>query len=161
MPITFMELTGIPDLINSEGQILVLVDREDTEEPQHEHLYLRGKCLKGKASVYCKVNDISLEIYFLGRISLRELFLLRKDEAYIMEYQGSFKEVHCDETFENGVIGTIECGNEHYYALDKNMRLANPLDEILPVIRRDYINGHISVPANLYYGADWVKDHLE
>src|SRR6056297_1477017 len=103
----FKEIPGISDLINSEGAILKLIENIDDQVIDNERLYIRGTCLDGNCFIYTKVNDFALELFFQGRISVKELFLLRKDENYIMECNRKQELVFCDDEFENKVLSTI------------------------------------------------------
>jgi hypothetical protein len=154
----FQDVPGVEDLINSEGPILKLVESVDYQEMENERLYLRGTCLEGKYYIYTKVNDFVLELFFQGRISVKELFLLRKDEGFIMEKRDGKQElVFSDEAFENKVLNTIECGNSHYYSLPQGMRLENPFREVLKVIKKDYLNGIGAISVEQNTGSVWLK----
>jgi len=150
------------DLIHSEGPILSLVENVDDYEMTNERLYLKGTCLQGNYHIYTRVNDTSLEMFFQGRLSVKELFLLRKDEDFLMENaQDRTQElVFCNEEFENRVIGTIECGNYHYYSISKGMRLEDPFTEILHFVKRDYTNGIGAISADRTNGNNWIDRHV-
>jgi len=157
----FQDVPGVEDLINSEGPILKLVENVDDQEMVNERLYLRGTCLEGKYYIYTKVNDFALELFFQGRISVKELFLLRKDEDYIMEQRGGRQElVFCDEEFENNVLSTIECGNSHYYSLPQDMRLEDPFREVLTPLKRNFTNSFVIASSERYTGTAWLNNNL-
>ncbi|MDX9848262.1 MAG: hypothetical protein RBT74_14865 [Tenuifilaceae bacterium] len=157
----FQDVPGVEDLINSEGPILKLVENVDDQEMENERLYLRGTCLKGIYYIYTQVNDFVLELFFQGRISVKELFLLRKDENYIMEKRDGRQElVFCDEAFENNVLSTIECGNSHYYSLPQGMRLEDPFAEALHIVKRDYMNGIGTISAERNLGTVWIQKNI-
>lgn len=156
----FQDVQGINDLINAEGAILKLVESVDGYEMENERLYLRGICLDGKCYIYTKVNDTALEFFFQGRISVKELFLLRKDDDYILDYDGKHEFVFCDEEFENKVLSTIECGNSHYYSLPRGMRLEDPFAEVLNIVKRDYINGIVAISVKRNTGNKWIGKNL-
>ena len=149
----------IKDLINSEGANLQLVESVDEDEMENIRLYLKAKCLKGQASIYCKVNQCALEMFFQGRLSVKELFLLRIDEDYIIEFNGSMEAVMCDDDFIYIVIDSIECGNNHYYTLAQTMRAISPFDGILNIVKRDYINALMTVPGDKLFGRKWLIDN--
>lgn len=154
-----MEFNEIKDLINSEGAILTLVESVDLNDMTNERLYLRAICLKGRAYIYCKVNPFVLELFFQGRIAVKELYLIKIDEEYIIEFNGNQYSVVCDEPLIEKVINGIECANSYYYNLPQNMRIISPFDEILHIVNRDYINGLGSVLANRIYGKRWLIDN--
>ena len=144
------------DLINSEGANLQLVESVDEDEMENIRLYLKAKCLKGQANIYCKVNQSALEMFFQGRLSVKELFLLRIDEDYIIEYKGRKEALICDEDFIYTVIDSIECGNNHYDTLAQTMREVSPFDSILNIVKRDYINAMMTVPGDKLFGRKWL-----
>ena len=157
----FQDVPGVEDLINSEGPILKLVESVDYQEMENERLYLRGTCLEGKYYIYTKVNDFVLELFFQGRISVKELFLMRKDENYIMEKRDGRQElVFSDEAFENNVLSTIECGNSHYYSLPQGMRLENPFREVLTPLKSNFINSFVIASAERNTGSVWMNNNL-
>jgi len=154
-----MEFKKFKDLINSEGTILSLVESVDKDDSTNERLYLKANCLNGKATIYCKVNQFVLELFFQGRIAVKELFLIRADEEFIIEYNDNQDTVICDDVFIERVINNIECSNSHYYVLPQSMRSNAPFNEILHVVERDYINGIGSVLANKKFGKKWIFDN--
>jgi hypothetical protein len=153
----FKKLSEFQDLINSEGAILSLVESADREEMTNERLYLKAICLNGSAFIYCKVNQYALEMFFQGRISVRDLFLLRVDEEYIVEYNDRQEKIVSDDLFIGHVINSIECANSHYYTLADSMRAKSPFDDILHIVKRDYINGLCSIWANRTSGITWLR----
>jgi len=154
-----MEFKEIKDLINSEGTILSLVESVARDEMTNERLYIKAISLKGRANIYCKVNPFALELFFQGRIAVKELFLLRVDEEFIIEFNGNQVTIVCDDEFIDQVINNIVCANSHYYALPQNMRVNSPFDEILHIVERDYINGLGSVMADRINGRRWLIDN--
>jgi|GEM_PF-2560110 len=154
-----MEFKEIKDLINSEGTILSLVESVDRDEMTNERLYIKATCLNVRANIYCKVNPFALELFFQGRIAVKELFLLRVDEEFIIEFNGNQDKIVCDDEFIDQVINNIGCANSHYYVLPQNMRLNSPFDEILHIVERDYINGLGSVMADRINGRRWIIDN--
>jgi len=156
----FRQINEFGDLINSEGTILSIVENVDDNEATNERLWIKGNCLNGKAHIYAKVNDASLEMFFQGRISVKELFLLRKDENFIMEINDQYTEVFSDEEFENNVINTIECGGYHYYSLNEGMRVSHPFTNVLQPIRNNYSNGIVSISTEMLTGNQWINENL-
>ena len=157
----FRVLPEFKDLINSEGPILSLVDLIDEEESINERLYIKGVILNGKGQIYAKVNDFALRLFFQGRLSVKDLFLLRRDEEYIIELNGNQTVVFCNGEFIDKVINTIECGDYHYYDIDKNMRLEYPFEEIMRIIDRNYIYGVISLYAGTTFDYSWVQKNID
>jgi hypothetical protein len=122
---------GFPDLINSEGAILSLVENKDSnEDPTNERLYLKGNIGPIK-HIYTKVNDISLLLFFQGRLSVKELFMLRSDEVYIIEERSKQTPYYFDETNFQRELENIESGDKHYYSLPKDMRIEYPFEEVM------------------------------
>jgi hypothetical protein len=148
-----------PDLINSEGPILSLLDLEEdylSGEDTYDRLFIKGTCLSGKANIYVAVNEFTLELFFQSRITVKELFLLGKDQQYIMEYNGSFNKVFYDEDFERKVLQTIESANAIYAIIPEESRLKDPFKDVLKYVRQNYINGYGSFPPG-QYGKEWLK----
>ncbi|MFZ4705382.1 MAG: hypothetical protein ACOYMF_05180 [Bacteroidales bacterium] len=154
----FSQVNRMPNLIDSEGPILELVENID-EELAEGRLYLKSNCLNGKCLIYTKINDTALEMFFQGRLSVKELFLLRKDEDFIMEMEGRQELVFCDEVFEKNVIDTIECGSSHYYSLPQSMRLDEPFREVLHIVKRDYMNGIGAINNDRIRGHQWFDEN--
>ena len=158
-----MEFRNLPefrDLINSEGPILSIVESVDEDDAVNERLYLKARCLKGKGTLYAKINNAALEMFFQGRLTVKELFLLRVDELYIIEYNGRQEEVLLDEVFESRVIETIACKDRVYYALPEGMRLEDPFKEVLKLVNFYYINGLGAHSSAITTGLKWVRENL-
>lgn len=141
------------DLIDAEGTILSLVESVDEDEPLNERLYLKALCNEGRNYIYCKVNHFALKLFFQGRLTLKELFLLRSDESYIIEEMSNdgddkFQKCFFDEDKQDSYIGKIEVGERIYYSLSPNMRIENPFTDVLRVLENYYINGLVTVPQD-------------
>ncbi|GAA4053338.1 hypothetical protein GCM10022388_19650 [Flavobacterium chungnamense] len=137
---------GFPQLINSEGSILELVESKDPENDlTKERLYLKAFIEPGK-SIYAKVNETTLLLFFQGRLSVKELFLLRNDEIYIIEESLNNKKkqtpFYFSENFLQDTINKIQCGNEHYYSLPKDMRIEDPFQEVMKKLELYWSNAH-------------------
>ncbi len=156
----FTALPSIPDLINSEGTILSIVENISSPNQAEERIYIKGLCLNGEYAIYAKINEKTLEMFFQGRLTVKELFLLRKDEDFIIEKNGIQELVFCDEVFEKNVIDTIECGNNTYYSQPKDMTIANPFGDVLDIIKRDYMNGIVAISVDRVSGSDWINRNL-
>jgi hypothetical protein len=126
-----------PDIINCEGAILKVVELEDGGT---ERLYVRGLLSDG-SNIYAKVNDTALEFFFQGRISIKELFLLRNDEKYILQTKNEYVEKHLFERDLEKIIHSIHCGDHHFHTFHRDSVIENPFENILKVVRRDYFNG--------------------
>lgn len=142
---------GFPALINSEGSILELVENKDPEDYlTNERLYLKGFIEPGK-HIYAKVNETALLLFFQGRLSVKELFLLRNDEIYIVENssknQKSQTPFYYSENFLNDYLNKIQCGDQHYYSLPKDMRLANPFEEVMKKLELYWSNAHSALKS--------------
>ena len=114
------------DLIHSEGSILSLVESEDEVEPKNERLYLKGLCNQGRAYIYCKVNHFALKLFFQGRLTVKELFLLRSDEPYIIEERSAdgdliYRKWFYYEEKQDPYIDEMEVGARIYYSLPEGM----------------------------------------
>ncbi len=156
----FKKLPEFRDLINSEGTILSIVESVDHEDAIDECLYLKVACLQGKGTLYARINNVALELFFQGRLTVKELFLLRVDELYVVEYNGRQEEVLLDEAFESRVIETISCKDAVYYSLPEGMRIEDPFKEVLKQVNFYYINGLGAFSSTTMTGLRWVKENL-
>lgn len=156
----FKKLPEFKELINSEGTILSIVESVDDEDGINERLYLKAACLSGSGTLYAKINNTGLQLFFQGRLTVKELFLLRIDELYIIEYDGKQAEVLLDEAFESGVIETIACKDSVYYSLPEGMRIEDPFKEVLSQVNLYYINGLGAHDSAILTGSKWVNENL-
>ena len=142
-----------PDLINSEGPILKIVEQKFVtgDDTENYRLWLRAHVESG-AAIYAKVNETALLFFFQGRLSVRELFLLRNDESYVLEEKidGStvFKQKYYSEKLEKDYLQKISCADMHYYSIPKDMRLEDPFIEVMKKLELYFINSHESQPSN-------------
>lgn len=156
-----MKFKTVQILIQSEGEILTLVERID--DPNREQLYIEGKVLQCRCKLICKTNVDLIEMFLLGRISVRDLFKLRSDEPYIIELnQHRQEKIVYDDTFERCILSSLESGNKHLYQLSPNMRIKDPF-EFLRILKRDYIHSFGSVPLteNNLSGQSFITRHPE
>lgn len=142
---------SFPELINSEGSILELVENKDPEgDLTNERLYLKGFIEPGKY-IYTKVNETALLLFFQGSISVKELFLLRNDEIYIIENSSKKQKeqipFYYDESFLNDYINKIQCGDQHYNLLPMGMRIENPLEEVMKKLELYWSNAHSALKS--------------
>jgi len=141
------------ELINSEGTVLALVE----ESANNGHLYLQGLCLKGNRKIYTKVTDSALRLYLLGRITLRELFALRGDEAYLLSTGDAFEEVYIEDEQSSKIMDTLKCGDEFYPAISASMRASEAVDEILARLQSEWVRG----VAEVYDGRMTESKYLQ
>lgn len=140
------------DLINSEGPILKIVEQKfvTADGTENYRLWLRAHVESGVA-IYAKVNDTALLFFFQGRLSVRELFLLRNDESYVIEEKidGNtvFKQKYYSEKLDADYLQKISCADMHYYSIPKDMRLENPYIEVMKKLELYFINSHESKPS--------------
>lgn len=145
--------SDFPDLINSEGNILGIVEHKFfTDEGTENHrLWLKANLTSG-VSIYTKVNEFALLFFFQGRLSVRELFLLRNDENYVIEEKSNektvFQKKYFSEKLDIDCLKKIPCADMHYYSIAKDMRLVNPFEEVMKKLELYFINSHESQPSN-------------
>lgn len=132
-------------LLNSEGDILAVVER--TDDPDQEQLYVAGLVFQSRAKIYCKTNVDQIELFLLGRCSVSELFKLRSDEPYIIEVNHHQEKVYYDEAFESKILISLQCGNYHFFQLPQSMRIDDTF-EFIRILKRDYIHSYASVPIS-------------
>ncbi len=132
-----IEFKKVYELINSEGTILALVEESGSEG----QLYIQGLCLNNNTKIYTKVTDSALRLYLLGKITLRELFSLRGDEAYILSKADKLEKVYINDEEDSKIMNSIVCGTEFYPAITAGMRSIISVDEILDRINSGWIRG--------------------
>ncbi len=148
MPIQFKKISNLPDLINSQGGIFEIVEGTyPLNNPRHDFqvaMYLKGWINERQNKIYARVNPKALELYFQSRITLKELFLLRTDEPFIIEpspSQGGGRgqeKVFADQEFRDTVLSTLQCGEDYYHQLSEGMRIENPMDKVMPVLKERF-----------------------
>jgi len=125
-----------PDLIKSEGPILKIVEQKfiTADGTDNYRLWLRAH-VESELGIYAKVNKAALLFFFQGRLSVRELFLLRNDESYVIEEKINrstvFKHKYYSEKLDADFLQKIPCADMHYYGIPKDMRLENPYSEVI------------------------------
>jgi|LSQX01.1.fsa_nt_gb hypothetical protein len=165
--IKFQEVGGIKDILNAEGTILALRENDDPEgDAQKERLYIMGECDKKNLKVFTKVNNKALELFFQGRISIKELFLLRLDEPYVIEESlggnAEIKQsyVFADQIFLDEILGDLRGVNQHYYSFCKNTRQhKDPFKEVLQIIDLFYYNGVNGPDSGVLLGKQWLSEN--
>ena len=145
--------SDFPDLINSDGPILSIVEHKFFTEDVAENyrLWLRAHVASG-VSIYTKVNEFALLFFFQGRLSVKELFLIRNDESYVIEEKSNektvFKQKYYSEKLDTDYLKKIPCADMLYYSIAKGMRLENPFEEVMKKLELYFINSHESQPSN-------------
>jgi len=144
----FKKSEDFPDIINSEGAILCIVEEiYDDDGSENERLWLRG-LTADNIYVYVRVNETALQMFFQGRISVRELFLLRNDEDYVIEEDIEERKVqsrqYYSEKFDEKYLMKIACADLNYHSIPKEMRLDNPMEDIMKKLELFWINSHMS-----------------
>jgi len=132
-----LKFTPVHELINCEGTVLALV-----EDPANEgHLYIQGLCLNNNTKLYAKVIDSALQLYLHGRITLRELFSLRGDEAYLLPGENGLVAVYIEDEESSKIMSSIKYGESFYPAIAAAMRCNHSVDEILRHLKSDWVRG--------------------
>ena len=158
MPIQFKKIPGLPDLINSEGGIFEIVEGTFlTNSRGYESqtaMYLKGWIQERRRKIYARVNPKALELFFQGRITLKELFLLRTDEPFIIEPSinpaqgvGGKETIVIDENTNHELLDTLENGEKIYFQMSTGIGSENILDNPLPSVTREFsFNGLKRLP---------------
>lgn len=140
--IQFKKQDYMPDILNSEGPLLSIVESISIE-PDKERLYLKAK-IGYMESLYCKVNETALNFFISGRISVKELFLLRNDEPFIFEkkegdnlHQQSY---WFTDDFENEILNKLPFYNLSFFSIPESARIALPDENIVKKLNLYYIN---------------------
>ena len=145
--------SDFPDILYSEGPLLSIVEQKNftADDIINFRLWLKAHLNVG-VSIYAKVNESALLFFFQGRLSVKELFMLRNEEQYIIEDKENgksvFKKLHYSDQFESDILNNIPCSNYHYYSIAKDMRLNNPFEEVIKKLDLYFINAHESQKPN-------------
>jgi len=143
------EKSDFPDLINSDGPILSIVEQKFINEDgvTNTRLWLKGHLGFGK-NLYSKVNETALLFFFQGRISVRELFLLRNDELYLLEENLDnkvlYNPIFYSNKFDEDYLQKIACANQNFYSIREDMVLKNPYESVMKKLELFWINSHES-----------------
>lgn len=147
--IKFKKQDYIPDILNSEGPLLSIVEAI-CNDSDNERLYLKAN-IGFKKSVYCKINETGLKLFISGRISVKEMFLLRNDEPFIIEKideKGDFNHQFYWYTseFENEILNSLPFFNLSFFSTPESVRIPSPYENIIKTMGFYYINsfGEIS-----------------
>src|SRR5665647_979144 len=158
MILKFRNVSTDFDLINSEGPLLSLKVLELADE----HLHLKAIILQGKRVIYCKVNDWALDMFFHGKLTTFDLFMLRKDEPFLVQDPQNNTDIRCvwcDSEFEQNVLSTIVCGSLYYFQLPEGMGLPNPCLTVLKWVKSNFSNGIKVLYNNPYFGKDFIREY--
>lgn len=140
--IKFQKQDYIPDILDSEGTLLSIVE-SISDDMNNERLYLKAKIDFDK-SLYCKVNETSLDLFFSGRISVKELFLLRNDEPFIFEKNEKsylYQQLYwLTDDFEKEILNKLPFYELSFFAIPKSSRIGNPNENIIKKLNLYYIN---------------------
>jgi hypothetical protein len=141
------------DILNSGGPILNIVEQEfvTADGTENYRLWLRAHVQTG-IGIYAKVNETALLFFFQGRLSVRELFLLRNDEVYVIEERADrksvFKQKYYSEKLDADYLRKIPCADMHFYSISEGMRLQNPFEEVMKKLDMFFINSHETQPTD-------------
>ena len=130
----FKEIDGIRDIVNSEGPIVRLLERNDLEPDQH-NLYIEGLMKDGDGRILCRVSPEALVLYFSGRMRLSDLFLVRSDEGYFIKTRKRYTPVWFTEDLSHDIKTSLTTGCCFYTELAEGMRSYRDPGEIMKVVR--------------------------
>ena len=139
--------SDFPDLINSEGPLLSIVEQKyfTQDSVLNSRLWLKGRLTSGKA-IYTKVNETALLFFFQGRITVRELFLLRNDEVYLiedlLERKTSLNQEYYSEKLDELYLKQLSCASLNYYSIERGMRLEHPFEDVIKKLEQYWLNSH-------------------
>ncbi len=138
MKFLFTHPISFPDIINSEGPILTLVDGYEEGDMR---LYLKV-AINHSTILYIKVNEFSLRLYFTGRVTLIDLFRLREDDFYIIEIDGQYSFKYYTIELE-ALLKQLSYASMIFPDIPNECRAKQPF-EILRKIDIYYVNSHES-----------------
>jgi len=129
----FKNISGINDILNSEGPILRLRERDNVPLNQH-NLYIEGILRDGETRILCRISTETLRIYLNGRLRTSELFMVRSDENYIKIRRDKLKIVRFNSDLKYEITHSLMTGCCFYTDLPESMRsYLNPA-EIMKVV---------------------------
>lgn len=153
--INFKKQDYIADILNSDGPLISLVE-SITDEMNNERLYLKAKIGFNK-SLYCKVNETTLDLFFCGRISVKEIFLMRNDEPYLFENkEGSnlYQQLYwLTDEFKQEILNKLPYHNLSYFSIPESSRINSPYENIINKMKLYYINSFGVISDNKLYQA--------
>jgi len=133
--------TDFPDIISVEGPILSIVEQvfKDDDDMENSRLWLKARLKTGDKYLYTKVNETALKLFFLGRLKIRELFMLRNDEVYILEeikaHNRSQKQLFYSDKFENDYLEKLEYAYNNFFDLESGPRLGEDIYKTLKLYK--------------------------
>jgi len=117
-------------LINSEGNILII--REHINNGKRgvvsNAYFLQGICNKGSQLICTPLNLLALKQYFENKITLKELFLMGKNQKYFLKANRT-DEFQSFDYVDDSVFNTLECGALYYNQLPLGMKSVNLFTE--------------------------------
>ena len=113
-------------LINSEGNILIIREHFNNGKKGvvSNAYFLQGICNKGSQLICTPLNLLALKQYFEGKITLKELFLMGKNQKYFLKPSRT-QEFEAFDYQDDAIFDTLECGNSYYNQIPNGMRCVN------------------------------------
>jgi hypothetical protein len=145
--------SGVPDLLNSEGPCLKLVAQiyQDTDGIENSRLWLRAH-LKSGSNLFARVNEAALSLFFQGRLSVAELFALRRDEPFVLEEvdgrNRTFRERYYSEAWWVACLEVLPYAHFHYYGISEGVRLSDPWEQVMKKLDLYWANSHEHLPVD-------------
>lgn len=141
-----MKFRVFQKLLNSEGDLLTLKESENPD-PCKERMYIEGLLIEG-GKIYSKINDTALKLFFNNQLRIKDLFLLRNDEPYIIIdiKKNNTSKIYTDKDLDV-LMSKIHCGDNYYYSFGEEERCISPQDA-LRYVNMYFINGLGSIKRN-------------
>jgi hypothetical protein len=140
----------VKNLLDMEGPAMKLVESVDEngdEENEQLHIAAMGN---NYTYVYAKINETALMMYCQGRITTKELFMLREDDLFYVLKGDVITEHNCNEKFVEKVLNKIVYADYTYFTIPERDRLLNPIQEVMQTIRNCYFNRFVSVDSEIH-----------
>jgi len=127
-------------LLNSEGNFLTLIENENSDICK-ERLYIEGMLSQSGGKIISKINDTALNLFFNNKITIKELFLLRNDEPYIIQDSKKSKtsKIYTGKDLDL-LMSEIHCGNHYYFSFSEDERCISS-QEAMKYVDMYFING--------------------
>jgi hypothetical protein len=122
----FKPVPIFPDLLNSEGPILSIVELSESTNDFKHGLFLRLRTEEGESIIYTRLDQKALVLFLQGMTTIRELFLNSGDGTCIRQI-GIEKKFLYFYSKEGLVLDELFEKNSLYTAFSKDMKPEDPL----------------------------------
>jgi hypothetical protein len=131
----FQTIDGLEEILNSEGLVLRLLKKIESE-PDEYKLYLECGCREKHESVICKTNPEIVMLYLNGRLRTEELFLIRSDEEFLVKSENGYEKRMYSPDFKSNYIDDLKYGDFFYTELSADLKSRQDILTVLRILER-------------------------